>query len=277
MSITAQDVNKLRSITGAGMMDCKKALTESEGDFDKAIEVLRKKGQKVSESRQDRDAKEGAVFAMVSGDGKTGVMLELNCETDFVALNDDFKKLGSDVLKQALAAAPKTLDELLAMPLEGRSVSEHLTDAVGRIGEKITISKFATVSGEEVASYIHLGAKVGVLVAFAGVDGVSDVPAIGKDVSMQIASMQPVAVEKEQIDPELVARELEIAKELARNEGKPEAMLEKIAAGRINKFYQEKALVEQEFVKDSSMTVGKYLKSRGANLKVLSFERFHLG
>lgn len=277
MSISAQDVNKLRSITGAGMMDCKKALTESEGDFDKAIEVLRKKGQKVSESRQDRDAKEGAVFAMVSGDGKTGVMLELNCETDFVALNDDFKKLGSDVLNQALAAAPKTLDELLAMPLEGRSVGEHLTDAVGRIGEKITISKFATVSGEEVASYIHLGAKVGVLVAFAGVDGVSDVPAIGKDISMQIASMQPVAVEKEQIDPELVARELEIAKELARNEGKPEAMLEKIAAGRINKFYQEKALVEQEFVKDSSMTVGKYLKSRGANLKVLSFERFHLG
>jgi len=258
-------------------MDCKKALTEAEGDFERAIEILRKKGQKVSEARQDREAKEGAVFAMVAPDGKTGVMLELNCETDFVARNDGFQDLGSSVLTQALGAAPKTLEDLLQMPLEGRPVQDHLTDAVGKIGEKITISKFAVTSGDKVASYIHLGAKVGVLVAFAGLDGVADLEAVGKDVSMQIASMQPIAVTKEEIDPQLIERELEIAKELARNEGKPEAMLDKIAQGRINKFYQERVLLEQEFVKDSSLTVAKYLKTQGPNLKIVAFYRFHLG
>lgn len=277
MSISAKDVNELRNKTGAGMMDCKKALTEAEGDFERAIEILRKKGQKVSEARQDRDAKEGAVFALVAPDGKTGVMLELNCETDFVARNEGFQELGNQVLTQALGAAPKTLDELLVMPLEGRAVQEHLTDAVGKIGEKIAISKFALTAGDKVASYIHLGAKVGVLVAFTGVDGVADIEAVGKDICMQIASMQPIAVRKEEIDPELVNRELEIAKELARNEGKPEAMLDKIAQGRINKFYQEKVLLEQEFVKDPSLNIAKYLKTQGPNLNIASFYRFHLG
>jgi len=277
MAITAQDVNKLRNVTGAGMMDCKKALDESGGDFDGAIEILRKKGQKVSASRADRDAKEGAVFAQVASGNMAAVILELNCETDFVARNDDFQNLGNAIAAKALAAKASTPEAGRELKMDdGRSVQEHLTDAMGRIGEKIDLSKLTYMEGEYVAAYIHPGAKVGVLVGFKNTDGM-DLATAGKDVAMQIASMSPLSVDKDGVDASIVEKETEIARDQARAEGKPEAVVEKIALGKVEKFYKERTLLHQEFVKDPSITIAEYLKRIKAGLTVADFKRIHLG
>jgi elongation factor Ts len=276
MNITAQDVNRLRAETGAGMMDCKKALQESGGDFDKAIEYLRKKGQKVSADRQDREAKEGAIFALVSGDQSYGIILELNCETDFVARNEGFQQLGQKIAAAALAAKVRTLDELKALPLDGQTVAEALTEAVGRIGEKIEVSKYALQEGEKVVAYVHPGSRVGVLTVFAGAGDV-DLTQAGKDVCMQVAAMSPIAVDKSGVDPSIVQKEIAIGMEQARAEGKPEAMLEKIAQGKLQKFYKENTLMEQDFVKDPSKSIAQYLKGYAPTLVVTAFTRFNLG
>lgn len=276
MSITASEVNKLRQVTGAGMMDCKKALTEAEGDFDKAIENLRKKGQKVSDARADREASEGSVFAISSDDKTTAALLELNCETDFVARNEDFQNMGTRFTKAAFSSGATDAESAKALVLEGRTIQDYLTDAMGRIGEKIDIRRFVRASAERVITYIHPGARVGVLVAFDGI-GSADIDQVGKDVAMQIAAMKPVSVDKDDVPADLAAKELEIGREQARAEGKPEAILDKIAQGKLAKFYKEQTLMNQEFVKDSSITIAQYLKNAGPNLKVKAFYRVQLG
>ena len=277
MSIKASDVNNLRQMTGAGMMDCKKALEEAGGDFDKAVEILRIKGQKVSVSRQDRDAKEGTVFARMAPDNSYGVMFELNSETDFVAKNDDFLTAGEKIIAKALEHKPATLEALLALEIEnGKTAQDLIVDLVTKIREKIEISRYALVTGERVNLYVHTGSKIGVLVAFEGV-GSGDIALVGKDVAMQIAAMKPVAVRREQVDASLIDREVEIAKEQARSEGKPENMIEKIATGKVQKFYKEQVLLEQEFVKDNSKSVEQYIKEHHKDAKVVSFTRFGIG
>lgn len=276
MEISAKDVNELRKQTGAGMMDCKKALTEAEGDFQKAIEILRKKGQKVSASRADRDAKEGAIFTLSDSGSAEAVMIELNCETDFVARNDDFQSIGNTIIKLALASKPADLDALINLNAGAGSIKDMLTDAMGRIGEKIDVRKYAFVSAERIVSYIHPGARVGVLVAFENTAG-ADVDSIGRDVAMQIAALSPVAVDKDDVDATLIQKEIEIGMDQARQEGKPEAMLEKIAQGKLQKFFKDNTLLNQEFVKDSSKSVAQYIKEKAPNLKVKSFKRFQLG
>lgn len=276
MSISAQDVNKLRQMTGAGMMDCKKALTEANGDFEAAIDILRKKGQKVSASRSDKQATEGAVFVKTSADGKEGVIIALNCETDFVAKNEEFQKLGNSILEAADSKKPATIDELKEIQVGGRAIKDLMTDLMGKIGEKIEISSYEKVKGEKVIPYIHGGAKLGVLVAFKGMNG-NDVTEVGKDVAMQIAAMRPIAVDKDGVDAKTVEREIEIGKEQARAEGKPEAMLEKIAMGKLNKFYKESTLLNQEFVKDTSKTIAQLLESTQKGLTVSEFKRISVG
>lgn len=277
MEISAKDVAKLRTVTGAGMMDCKKALAEAEGDFEKAIEILRKKGQKVSANRADREASEGAVFVAANGDNTEATMIELNCETDFVARNEDFQKLGTEILAVAQANQPATAEALKALPLsDGRAIEDHLTDAMGKIGEKIDVSKYALIKGERVVTYIHPGARIGVAVAFTGAAG--DIETVGKDVAMQIAAMNPVALDESSVDPSVVQKEIEIAMEQERANGRPEAMLEKIAQGKLRKFFEESTLLNQKFVKDSSKTIAQYVKeSLGANASVTAFKRFQLG
>jgi elongation factor Ts len=275
MSITAQDVNKLRTMTGAGMMDCKKALTESKGDFDQAIDFLRKKGQKVSASRSDKEASEGAVFIQTNATGTEGIVIALNCETDFVAKTDDFQKLGKAMLKAAETKKPNTIDELLEVQVDGRKINDLMTDLIGKIGEKLAVSKYEIVKGEKVISYIHSNMKLGVLVALKGVNG-ADVVEVGKDVAMQIAAMKPIAVDKDQVDSKTVEREIEIGKEQARQEGKPEAMLEKIALGKLNKFYKDSTLLNQEFVKDNSKTIRQVLDGVTKGLTVTEFKRISI-
>jgi len=248
-TITAKDVNDLRQITGAGMMDCKKALEEAAGDREKAIDILRKKGQKISEKRQDRDANEGAIFA--HGNATSATLVELNCETDFVARNDDFQGLGRSITEKAFNAKPANLDALVALPLDSRAVADHLTDAMGRIGEKIAVRKFSHVEGDRVITYIHPGARVGVSVAFVGVGG-EDIESIGKDIAMQIAAMRPVSIDETGVSEEIKERELAIARERAIAEGKPANIVDRIAEGTLKKFYQTNTLLSQEFVKDSS-------------------------
>ena len=272
MAITAQEVNKLRQMTGAGMMDCKKALVESDGDFDKAIEILRKKGQKVSAKRADRQTKEGSVFVKTSDDGGSAVVVALGCETDFVAKNDDFQNLGKEILGVAFDSKPATIDELKAAKSGDLSIGEKVTELVGKIGEKIDIVGYEIVNAEQVVSYIHAGSKLAVLVALKGTNG-QDVAEAGKDVGMQIAAMRPVAVDKDGVDPAIVEQELKIGREQAIAEGKPEQIVEKIAEGKLNKFFKENTLVNQAFVKDSSMNVGKYLDSVVKGLTVESFKR----
>ncbi|MDX2062847.1 MAG: translation elongation factor Ts [Bacteroidia bacterium] len=276
MAITAADVNKLRTITGAGMMDCKKALEESGGDFDAAIDLLRKKGQKVSEKRSDREAKEGAVFAEVFDGGKAGVMFELNCETDFVARNDDFQGLGKLLLEAAKAHRPATADALLALTIDGRPLSTHLTDGMGRIGEKLEVSKYELMAAQQVVAYIHPGARIGVLVAFGETDG-KDVAELGRDVAMQVAAMDPIALDKDGVEKSVIDREIEIGKEQARAEGKPENIIEKIALGKLDKFYKERTLLHQEFVKDSSKSVSQHIAALSPKIKLVAFRRMGLG
>ena len=275
VQISASDVNKLRQQTGAGMMDCKKALTEANGDFEAAIDYLRKKGAKVAASRQDRESNEGVVIAKTTADGKRGIVVEVNCETDFVAKNADFIAFANSVADLAIEKNPASVEELTSLELNGSKLSDLILDQTGKIGEKIGVSKFETVSGEKVIAYIHGNYRLGVLVALSA-DG-AGVEEAGKDVAMQIAAMNPVAIDKGDVDARTIERELEIAKEQIRAEGKPEEMVEKIAAGKLNKFYKESTLLNQEFVKDSSKSISQFLDSVSKGLTVTAFKRVQLG
>ncbi len=275
VQITATDVNKLRQQTGAGMMDCKKALIEANGDFEAAIDYLRKKGAKVAASRSDRDSNEGVVIAKTSADGKQGFIVEVNCETDFVAKNADFIAFANSIADLAVEKNPSSLEELTAYDLNGTKVSDQILDQTGKIGEKIGVSKYETVSGEKVIAYIHGNYRLGVLVALSA--DASGADEAGKDVAMQIAAMNPVAIDKDGVDSRTIERELEIAKDQIRAEGKPEEMIEKIAAGKLNKFYKDSTLLNQEFVKDSSKTVSQFLNDVDKGLTVTAFKRVQLG
>lgn len=276
MAITAQDVNKLRQMTGAGMMDCKKALTEAEGDFDKAIDLLRKKGQKVSASRADRDVTEGSVFVRTNADNTEGILIALNCETDFVGKNEEFLNLGNAILDVAFDKQPSDIETLKKEKLGNLTVEEKITELIGKIGEKIEISEYVKVRGEAVVPYIHAGNKLGVLVSLKGVNG-TDVEDAGRDVGMQIAAMNPVAVDKEGVDSSTIEKELEIGKEQALAEGKPANIVDKIAEGKLQKFFKDNTLLNQQFVKDSSVTVAKYLDSVSKGLTVAEFKRVAIG
>jgi elongation factor Ts len=275
-AISAQDVNKLRTMTGAGMMDCKKALTEADGDFEKAIEILRKKGQKVSASRSDREAKEGSVFVKVSDDKKEAILIALNCETDFVGKNEEFQNLGKLIVETAFTQKPASKEALLNLKAGNLTVNEKITELVGKIGEKIEVSEFIHMKGEAVIPYIHAGSKLGVLVSLKGVNG-KDVTEAGKDVGMQIAAMNPVAVDEKSVDRTTIDKELEIAKAQIIAEGKPENMVEKIAQGKLQKFFKENTLLAQPFVKDNGKTVAQYLDSISKGLTVAEFKRVAIG
>lgn len=275
-AISAQDVNKLRQMTGAGMMDCKKALTEADGDFEKAIEILRKKGQKVSASRSDRDAKEGSVFVKVSDDKKEAVLIALNCETDFVAKNEEFQALGKLIADTAFAKKPASKEALLSLTEGPLTLNDKIVELVGKIGEKIEVSEYVHMKGETVVPYIHAGSKLGVLVSLKGING-KDVTEAGKDVGMQIAAMNPVAVDEKSVDKSVIEKELEIAKAQILAEGKPENMVEKIAQGKLNKFFKESTLLHQAFVKDNSKTVAQYLDGVTKGLTVAEFKRITIG
>ncbi len=274
--ISAADVKQLREMTGAGMMDCRQALTEAEGDFEKAIELLRKKGQKLSVKRADREAKEGCVLALVSDDHTRGIIVRLSCETDFVSKNEDFISLTRQFANIALEKFPASLEELLALPFGEITIGDKVTEQVGVIGEKVELSAYEKLEAPVVAPYIHMGNKAGVLVGLNKAGGNNYYDA-GRDVAMQVAAMKPVALDKEDVDPTIIEKEIEIGKEQARNEGKAEAMLEKIAMGKLNKFYQENTLVNQQFVKDGSMTVASYLKSIDKDLAATAFRHVALG
>ncbi|MCB0522624.1 MAG: elongation factor Ts [Lewinellaceae bacterium] len=275
ITLSASDVKKLRDMTGAGMMDCKNALQEADGDFDKAVEVLRKKGQKLSIKRADREAKEGAVIALVSDDKKKGVIVKLSCETDFVAKNDDFVKLTKDFAKIALDKFPSTKEELLGMDYNGVTIGDKVAEQVGIIGEKIELADYERMEAPQVAPYVHMGNRAGVLVGLSSAD--DKFFDAGRDVAMQVAAMRPVAVDKDGVSAEIIEKEIEIGKEQARQDGKPEAMLEKIAVGKLNKFYQESTLLNQSFVKDNKQSVRDYLHGLDSGLTVTDFKHVELG
>lgn len=258
------------------MMDCKKALAEAGGDFDKAVEILRKKGQKVSASRSDRDASEGAVFVKVSEDNKEAVLVALNCETDFVGKNEEFQALGNQIAEAAFEAKAADKDALLGLKLGDLTVQEKIVELVGKIGEKIEVSEYVYMKGEAVVPYIHAGSKLGVLVSLKGVNG-ADVAEAGKDVGMQIAAMNPVAVDDKSVDRSIIDQELEIAKAQILAEGKPENMVEKIAQGKLQRFFKDNTLLAQPFVKDNSKTVAQYLDGVAKGLTVSEFRRVAIG
>lgn len=276
MAITAQDVNKLRQMTGAGMMDCKKALTEAEGDFEKAVDILRKKGQKVSASRADRETKEGVVVTRVADGGAKGILLSLTCETDFVAKNEEFGAFANTLIDLAVNNGCTTTEQILALPFDNITVAEKIIEMTGKIGEKIEISHYEVINAEKVVTYIHSNGKLGVLVGMVNTSG-TDVEEAGKDVAMQIAAMNPVAVDKDGVDASMIEREIEIGKEQARAEGKPEEMLEKIAMGKLQKFYKESTLLSQQFVKDNSLSIAQYLNNVSKGLTVNAFKRISIG
>jgi elongation factor Ts len=279
VQISASDVNKLRQQTGAGMMDCKKALTETNGDFEAAIDYLRKKGAKVAASRQDRESNEGVVIARTSEDGKRGVIIELNCETDFVAKNAEFIAFANQIANEAVEHKPADIDALGQLSVDTEvsrlTIADAILDKTGKIGEKIGVSKYEIVEGEKVIAYIHGNFRLGVLVALSANVAGSD--EAGKDVAMQIAAMNPIAVDKDGVDASTIQKELEIAKEQIRAEGKPEEMVEKIAAGKLNKFYKDSTLLNQEFVKDPSKNVAQFLSTVDKGLTVTAFKRVALG
>ncbi len=269
--INAADVAKLRRVTLAGMMDCKKALEEAEGNFDKAIEIIRKKGQAVANKRADKDATEGVVLA--KSNGKLGVMIVLNSETDFVAKNADFIGLATKIVDIALASSPADLEALKNLPMEGGKVGEKVVEYVGIIGEKLELSYFEKVEAAHVQAYIHPGNRLATLVGFnkSGID-----TQVYKDVAMQVAAMNPVAVDKDSVPEKVIAQEIEIGKEQARRDGKPEEMLEKIAQGKLSKFFKESTLLNQDFVKDNKMTIRQYLQSVNKELTVTELKRYTL-
>lgn len=272
-NITAAEVNKLRQATGAGMMDCKKALVEAEGDYDKAIEVLRKKGQKVAANRADRESSEGVAIAKVNSDNTRGVIISLNCETDFVAKNESFINLAEDFAELAMNVNSK--EELLSKDYKGITVQEKLTEQTGVIGEKIEIGDYRTLEAPFVGSYIHAGNKIAVLTGLSS--KTANAEEVAKNVSMQAAAMNPVALNEEGVDQSVIEKEIEIAKDQLRQEGKPEEMLDNIAKGKIKRFFKDNTLINQDYIKDSKMSVSEYVKSEDANLKVVGFERVALG
>jgi elongation factor Ts len=277
VQITAQDINKLRQATGAGMMDCRKALTETGGDFEAAIDWLRKQGQKVAAKRSDREAKEGVVIAKTTADNKTGFIVTISCETDFVSKNADFVAFAQSIADAAVANNVKSAEELNEVSINGSKVSDLINDKLAAIGEKIAVSRFERVEAPYVSSYIHGAYRMGVLVGFN-----KEVAAeVGKDVAMQIAAMNPVAVDAASVPADIVAREKDIVMEQMKQDpkmaGKPEEMMSKIAEGKLNAFFKESTLTAQAFVKDSSKSVGDYLKSVDSDLKVTEFKRVALG
>ncbi len=276
MAITAKDVNQLRQMTGAGMMDCKKALVEADGDFDKAIDLLRKKGQKVSANRADRETTEGVIIARTNDNKSKGVAIALTCETDFVAKNDDFVALANAAADLAFEHAPADTAALLALKVGDFTLGDKITEATGKIGEKIEIKYYEVLEGEAVVPYIHSNGKLAVMVVLKNVSG-ADVEEAGKDVAMQIAAMNPVAVDKDGVDATTIAKEIEIGKEQARQEGKPEQILEKIAEGKLQKFFKDNTLLSQSFVKDNSVTIAQYLNGVSKGLTVASFKRISIG
>lgn len=272
MAITAQDVNKLRQMTGMGMMDCKQALTDAQGDFEKAIELLRKKGEKISAKRADNETKEGVVMIYTNDAQNEGIMFALNCETESVAKNAEFNEVAHRILQTAIAHKPATIEDLMQLQSDGKTLQEYINDYMGKVGEKILVTAYAYLQSEKVVSYLHSNNKLGVLIALEGTEGV-DAVSVGKDLAMQIAAMNPIAVDRADVPQNILDKELEIGMEQARNEGKPENMLEKIAMGKVNKFIKESTLLNQDFVKDSSKTVAQYLESVSKNLKVVTFKR----
>ena len=256
-------------------MDCKKALMEANGDFEAAIDILRKKGQKIAANRQDREAKEGYVYGKTTDGGKRGAVVSVCCETDFVAKNADFEKYGESILDLAIANNPASIDDLKKLNLGTTTVEQTLIDQMGKIGEKIDVVDYQTVTAERVIVYNHPGNKLTAMVAFNMATPTID--EVGKDVAMQIAAMAPVAIDKDDVDAKMIEREIEIGKDQARQEGKPENMIEKIAMGKLNKFYNEYTLLNQVFIKDEKKTIRQYLESIDKNLKIVSFKRVKLG
>lgn len=274
--ITAQEVNKLRQMTGAGMMDCKKALQESEGDFDKAVENLRKKGQKLANKRADKSANEGIVIAKTDDDQKFAAIMMLNCETDFVAKNQDFVDFANSLIDFAVASKSKDLESFKAGKMDnGRTVEENVTEMVGKTGEKLVLYKYDSLETERVFAYNHHGNKLGSIVSFnkAG-EGIDE---LGHDIAMQTAAMSPAGVDRDDVPQDVIDRELEIGRDQARQEGKPENIIEKIADGKLNKFMKENTLVNQEFIKESKTSVKQYMEKVDKDVKVISFKRYMLG
>ena len=271
-TVTASDINKLRRATGAGMMDCRKALTESNNDFEAAIDWLRKQGQKVAAKRSDREAKEGVVIAKTTPDHKAGIVLCISCETDFVSKNADFVAFAQSIADAAISNNVKSAEELNEVEINGAKVSDMINDKLASIGEKIEIQKFERIEAPFVASYIHGANRMGVLVGMN-----KEAADAGKDVAMQIAAMNPLAIDESAIDPATIAREKDIAIEQIKAEGKPAEMAEKIALGKVNKFLKDNTLLAQPFVKDNAKSVGDYLKATDADLKLTEFKRVALG
>ena len=270
--ITAAEVNKLRKTTGAGMMDCKKALVEAEGDFDNAIEILRKKGQKIAAKRADRESAEGAVIAKVNSDATKGAIVSLNCETDFVAKNDSYLQFANDLAELALGVSTK--EELLAADYQGMSVQDKLTEQTGVIGEKIEIGDFRVLEAPFVGGYIHAGNRIATLTGLS--KKVAGAEEVAKDVSMQAAAMNPVALNEKGVDQTVIDKEIEIAKDQLRQEGKPEAMLDNIAKGKIKRFFKDNTLVNQLYIKDSKINIADHVKTLGDDVEVVAFERVAL-
>jgi elongation factor Ts len=276
INISAAEVNKLRQMTGAGMMDCKKALQETEGDFEKAIDYLRKKGQKVAEKRADRDANEGIVLAKTTDEHSYGAIVMLNCETDFVAKNEEFKQFGKDLIDLAVHFKPKNVDEILTLKLNATTVAEKLNEMLGKTGEKIKIAHYEFIEAPFVNAYNHHGNRLATIIGLSKKDPVN-IAEIGHELAMQVAAMNPVAVDKENISQKIIEREIEIGKEQARQEGKPEEMLEKIASGKLAKFFKERTLLNQDFVRDTKKTIRQYLTENDKELTVTGFKRLMLG
>ncbi len=273
--VSAQDVKKLRDMTNAGMMDCKQALTEAEGDFEKAIEILRKKGQKLSVKRAEREAKEGVVIALVSDDKKRGIVLRLSSETDFVAKNEEFVTLAKDFAQLALENFPADREALLHLQFNGITIGDKIVEQVGVIGEKIELSDYERLEADLVVPYIHMGYRAGVIVGMNKQD--DKVEEAGKNLAMQVAAMKPIAVDQKDVDQSVIEKEMEIGKEQARLEGKPEQMLDQIAKGKVNKFLKESTLLGQAYVKDSALSVRDYLKNVGDGVTVTGFRHVALG
>ena len=273
VKITASEVNKLRKSTGAGMMDCKNALVEANGDFNSAIEILRKKGQKVAAKRADRESSEGAAIAVTNKDNSSGVGIVLACETDFVGKNVDFIELAYKIAKVGLNCNSK--EELLASSLEGISIEEKLLEQTGVIGEKIEINNFVRIDANYVGSYIHAGNKISSLVGFS--KNSDNIEVVGKDIAMQVAAMNPIALDENNVNAQIIEKEIEIAKDQLRAEGKPEEMLDKIAQGKLKRFFKDNTLVHQSFIKDNKMSVSQYLSGFESDLKITSFKRVSIG
>lgn len=271
--ITATEVNKLRKMTGAGMMDCKKALTEADGDYDKAVKIIREKGQAIASKRSDREATEGVAIAKTNSDATKGYMIALNCETDFVAKNNDFISLAESILELTIDKDPADLDELKKLDFKGKKVEDVVVEQTGIIGEKIDLSYFEKVSAEQVSAYIHGDKKLATLVGLSksGID-----KQVGKDIAMQVAAMDPVAIDKEDVSQEIKDREMEIGRNQALKEGKPEKIVDKIAEGKLNKFFKENTLLNQDFIKEGKMTVKQYLQGADKDLTVKTFKRCSL-